>query len=278
MKACATRDHLQVCIFDTMIEVNIIGTGNVAWHLAKAFASENQVIVMQVAGRNLQKLKTFSQFAQETVSTENLTPAQVNIVAVRDDAIASVIEGLPFKDALVVHTSGFTKMEMDVEGSLSRKRNRQGVFYPLQSFSKEDQNINFSEIPILIEAQDSKDVKTLRILAEVISNYVQEINSDQRRKLHLAAVFANNFANHMFTVAKEICVESNIPYNFLHALIRKTADKAILNGPIESQTGPAKRRDKNVLKTQEAALKNAQHKEIYKTITQALQITYGKEL
>lgn len=261
-----------------MIEVNIIGTGNVAWHLAKAFASENQIIIMQISGRNPEVLKSFSKFAQETVSLDQLSPAQVNIIAVGDDSIPAVIEALPFSDALVVHTSGFTKLDVYSKEYKSTKRNRLGVFYPLQSFSKEDQDIHFSEIPILIEAQDLKDLKTLRILAEGISTQVKSISSEQRRSLHLAAVFANNFTNHLFTIAQDLCRDSDVPFSYLHALIMKTAAKAILHNPSKIQTGPAIRGDSHVLTTQEHKLSNPEHKEIYRTITKALKTYYGKKL
>lgn len=273
MKACAKGVHLQVCIFDLMMKVTIIGTGNVAWHLAKAFATANQVMVMQVAGRNLKDLKRFSKFAQQTVTVENLVPEQVNIIAVSDDAIMTILERLPFADALVVHTSGYTQMLLG-----DRIRNRRGVFYPLQSFSKKDVHLDFSEIPILVEAEDPKDTETLQLLAKTISNQVIEIDSEQRRELHLAAVFANNFTNHLYLVAQEICQKSEVPFSLLHALIKKTASKAIANGPKKSQTGPAKRGDKKVMHTQLQALKDPKHKDIYTTMTKAIQATYGKEL
>ncbi len=256
-----------------MTTVNIIGTGNVAWHLARAFGSENEAIVMQVAGRDQNTLATFKDFARELVNIEELTPADVTIVAVSDDSIEEVYKQIPFKDELVVHTSGFTEM-------LSRKRihNHTGVFYPLQSFSKEDVELSFREIPILIEAEDNTHEKTLRALANVISDNVQVINSNQRKHLHLAAVFANNFTNLCYTVAEAICTENEVPFKTLHPLLVKTAEKAIQNGPLNSQTGPAKRNDVNVILTQQDLIKDTTHQEVYQTITKAIQKKYGEEL
>ncbi|TVZ23471.1 putative short-subunit dehydrogenase-like oxidoreductase (DUF2520 family) [Dokdonia sp. Hel_I_63] len=255
-----------------MIEVNIVGTGNVAWHLAKALGSQNQAILMQVAGRSPEKLKNFNNIARETVSIHNLKPADVTIITVSDDAIKSISEQIPFDNSLVVHTSGFTAMS-----TLSRKHNK-GVFYPLQSFSKEDTSIDFTEIPILIEAGDPKDEKTLKTLAAIISNNVQVINSKQRRQLHLAAVFANNFTNHCYTIAQELCDVHGVPFDTLYPLIQKTTEKALQQGPKNSQTGPAKRDDKQVIDQQIKLLTDPDHTAVYKNITKAITHFYGKEL
>ncbi|TVZ51537.1 Rossmann-like and DUF2520 domain-containing protein [Dokdonia sp. Hel_I_53] len=256
-----------------MTTINIIGTGNVAWHLARAFGSKNEVIVMQIAGRNHKKLEAFKDFTRELVSISQLVPADVTIVAVSDDSINNVYNKIPFQDQLVVHTSGFTEM-------LSRKHtsNHTGVFYPLQSFSKEDTELSFKEIPILIEAADDKNEKTLRVLADVISDNVQVINSNQRKHLHLAAVFANNFTNYCYTIAEDICKQNEIPFDTLHPLLLKTSEKAIQNGPKQSQTGPAKRNDLNVINTQQELIKDPTHKRVYETITKAIQHLYGEKL
>lgn len=255
-----------------MIEVNIIGTGNVAWHLAKAFGSQNQAVLMQVAGRSKKDLEVFKNFARDIVTIDKLLPADVTIIAVSDDAVAEVSEAIPFENSLVAHTSGFTEMS-----TLSRKH-KKGVFYPLQSFSKEDITIDFKKIPILIEAENDNDEKILRELATIISVNVQIINSEQRRQLHLAAVFANNFTNHCYTIAQEICDEYEIPFEALHPLILKTAEKALHNGPRQSQTGPAMRSDKKVIEKHMKLLHSPTHSNIYKDFTTAIKNTYGKEL
>ena len=264
---------LKRCIFVIMIEVNIVGTGNVAWHLAKAFSAQKNVSIKQVAGRSQKGLLTFKNITKCLVSIQNLKRATITIIAVSDDAIESIYKQLPFDNELVVHTSGFTTMLLQ-----KQTNNRTGVFYPLQSFSKDDTTVNFKEIPLLLEASDKNDLKTLETLALSISNNVQIATSKQRRKLHLAAVFANNFTNHCYTIAQELCELSDVPFDTLHALITKTAQKAIKNGPKQSQTGPAKRSDHKVIKAQEELLLDPTHKSIYQTITKALQDTYGKKL
>ncbi len=277
-----------------MIEVNIIGAGNVAWHLARAFASKNNAIVMQCAARDLNSLKDFTDFAQKTVVIKDLAPSEVTIIAVSDDKINEVYNQLPDNIGLVVHTSGFTSMDAlskDTPKDTSQEsetylnsvqkgyqRPRVGVFYPLQTFSKEDTSISFEHIPILVEAHDEKDEKTLRSLASTISSDVSVVTSAQRKQLHMAAVFANNFTNYCYTIAQEICQENQVPFNTLKPLILKTAEKAIENGPYKSQTGPAKRNDTKVIESQINALTNQSHRDIYTQLTKAITETYGKEL
>lgn len=249
----------------TMIEVNIIGTGNVAWHLAQAFSTQKDIIITQVAGRSLEALSSFKHYTKEVVSIKELTPANVTIIAVSDDAIEKVYLNLPFNNSLVVHTSGFTNMLLQ-----KNTNNRTGVFYPLQSFSKEDTTLDFKEIPLLIEASNDNDLKTLQTIASSISDNVQLATSKQRKQLHLAAVFANNFTNHCYTIAQEICEKNNVSFDTLHPLIIKTALKAIENGPKNSQTGPAKRNDYKVIEMQEKLLLDPAQKKVFKTITEAI--------
>lgn len=248
-----------------MIDVNIVGTGNVAWHIARAFSLEKNITIKQIAGRSKKALNDFKNSAQELVSIEALNPTTITIIAVSDDAIEDVYSQLPYKDHLVVHTSGFTSMLTQ-----KRTKNRTGVFYPLQSFSKEDTTLDFKEIPLLLEASNDTDLKMLETLANSISTNVQVITSEQRRNLHLAAVFANNFTNYCYTIAEELCGISNLPFDTLHPLITKTAQKAIQNGPKKSQTGPAKRNDQKVINIQEKLLTDLIHKKVYGTITDAL--------
>lgn len=256
-----------------MIDVNIIGTGHVAWHLAKAFEHQNKVNLMQVAGRSDLALQDFKQLArQTTTSIDKITPATVTIIAVNDDAIVEVSKKIEYSKQLVVHTSGFTAM------TALNPKHRRGVFYPLQSFSKTDASIDFIKVPILIEAQDETDKKILQELAALISQRVQVATSIQRRHLHLAAVFANNFTNHCYAVAEMLCKEQSLDFDTLHPLIEKTVQKAINNGPMPSQTGPARRNDKSVIAQQEQMLESPEHKKIYTLLTNAIIKTYGKEL
>jgi predicted short-subunit dehydrogenase-like oxidoreductase (DUF2520 family) len=199
-----------------------------------------------------------------------LQEADLYIIAVADDAIARVSSALPFENRLVAHTSGTVALE-----GLDPK-NRPAVFYPLQSFSK-DKPIDFKSVPICLEAENEKDVQILKQLAHSISNAVYEINSEQRKALHVAAVFVNNFVNHLYQMGNEICDANAIPFEILKPLIQETANKIATLSPKNAQTGPAKRNDLKTIAAHEEFLKDENQAAIYKLLTQSLQ-NNGKKL
>ncbi|MEP0265859.1 DUF2520 domain-containing protein [Dokdonia sp.] len=253
-----------------MITINIIGTGNVAWHLANHLAKNSECILLQIAGRSKEKLERFKHLTKEVVVIQELKQASITIIAVADDAITRVASQIPEMDTLIVHTSGSVSIDR-----IPQKR--KGVFYPLQSFSKHD-HVDFSAIPICIEASYEEDVQRLYNLATRFSTKVHTIDSHQRKQAHLAAVFVNNFTNHCYTIAQELCEKDNIPFELLHALLEKTAQKAIDHAPSDVQTGPAKRNDKEVIKEHLDMLQEEDHKSIYNTLTASIISHYGKKL
>ena len=253
-----------------MIKVTLIGSGNVTQHLLSAFSKNNSIELVQVFSR---KKETLSQMVSANKITNNyndLAPADIYIIAVSDDAISEVSTQLPFKNRLVVHTSGSASME-----SLSN-HNRKGVFYPLQTFTK-NKEVNFKNIPICIESQIENDYDLLKKVAESISDKVFNINSEQRKAIHVSAVFVNNFANHLYKIANDISMEHQVPFEILQPLIKETADKIAMLSPIEAQTGPAKRNDKTTIETHLSFLSDENHKNIYKLLTQSIQ-NNGKKL
>src|SRR5690606_6976147 len=131
---------------------------------------------------------------------DDLKPADITLISVTDSAIAEVSVNIPYNDALVAHTSGTTALEV------LNDKNRKGVFYPLQTFSK-SKKINFKEVPLCLEAEDIDDLNELKLLAEELSDKVFEISSEQRKSLHVAAVFVSNFTNHLYSIGNEICKE-----------------------------------------------------------------------
>ena len=153
-----------------------------------------------------------------TTTYNAIKEADVYIISVWDNAIAEVAENLPFQNRLVVHTSGTSEL------SVLDDKNRKGVFYPLQTFSK-SKEIDFSSIPICLEAENEEDFKTLQSLSQNISEKVFAISSEQRKSLHVAAVFVCNFVNHMYTIGNQICEEHNVPFEVLQPLIMETAQK-----------------------------------------------------
>ncbi|MDY7396697.1 Rossmann-like and DUF2520 domain-containing protein [Aureibaculum sp. 2210JD6-5] len=253
-----------------MISVIVLGTGNVANHLIDAFLKADSINLIQVYGRSKSALSKFENSVETTSKFKSLKDAEVYIITISDDAIPEFSSHLSLKDKLVVHTSGSVAME-----ALKTTGNK-GVFYPLQTFSK-DNPVNFAAIPICLETERKEDYKMLEKLASSISDKVYNIDSNQRKYIHLAAVFTNNFVNYMYKIGKDICLENDIPFDILHPLILESAKKIENADPVSIQTGPAKRNDKKTIEKHLKLLKG-QKKEIYKLLTQSIKETYGKKL
>lgn len=247
-----------------MIRITIIGSGNVAQHLIKAFAKSELVEIVQVYSRKKETLSSLIEFDKITSDFEELLESDLYIIAVSDKAIADVSKQLPFQNRIVVHTSGAASLDV-----LDAK-NRKGVFYPLQTFSK-NKEIDFSIIPLCLEAENTFDFRVLETVAKSISNAVFAINSDQRKALHVAAVFVNNFTNHLYQIGQEICTEHKVPFEILKPLIQETAEKINTLNPVDAQTGPAKRNDSVTIESHLAYLNNENQKNIYKLLTQSIQ-------
>jgi predicted short-subunit dehydrogenase-like oxidoreductase (DUF2520 family) len=253
-----------------MIKITIIGSGNVAQHLIDAFAKSNVVEIIQVFSRS-QKDSIQNLDSNKITSDWNaLTEADLYIIAVSDDAIASVSAQLPFENRLVVHTSGSAPLT-----SLNDK-NRKGVFYPLQTFTK-GKAIDFKTIPLCLETQFEEDYKILEKVASSISNSLYSIDSHQRKALHVAAVFVNNFTNYLYQLGSDICQENNVSFDILKPLILETAEKLLTLSPKDAQTGPAKRNDISTIEAHESFLSNENQSTIYKILTQSIQ-NHGKKL
>ncbi|PKP43673.1 MAG: DUF2520 domain-containing protein [Bacteroidetes bacterium HGW-Bacteroidetes-13] len=247
-----------------MIEVTIIGSGNIAFHLAKAWHKSEKVKLKNVIGRNQKSLDEFKQFANVSSDFSSIGSTAVCLLAVSDEAIGSVSEQIPQGDYLVLHTSGATNLQ-----AISDKH-RRGVFYPFQSFSK-NSTFKYAEIPLLLEVGTDKDKELLIQLAESFSQNHQFLDSEQRLKLHLAGTFVNNFANHLFQIGFDLCQANKFSVELLKPLIRETADKIMHINPKEAQTGPAKRNDKDTIEKHLALLPEGKSKEIYKLITSSIQ-------
>jgi predicted short-subunit dehydrogenase-like oxidoreductase (DUF2520 family) len=253
-----------------MIKITLIGSGNVAQHLIKAFAKSELVEIAQVFSRKKETLASLIEFDKIVDDFQDLKEADLYIIAVTDNAITEVSVQLPFINQLVVHTSGTASIE-----TLDDK-NRKGVFYPLQTFSK-NKDVDFSVIPICLEAENKFDFRVLDTVAKSISKAVFPINSEQRKALHVAAVFVNNFTNHLYQIGQEICEENKVPFEILKPLIQETADKINTLNPTDAQTGPAKRNDSTTIEAHLEYLTNKNQKNIYKILTQSIQ-NNGKEL
>jgi predicted short-subunit dehydrogenase-like oxidoreductase (DUF2520 family) len=253
-----------------MTKVSIIGSGNVAQHLIHAFQLDNSIEIVQVFARTKKNLAHLLHSDRIISDYSQLQAADVYIIAVSDDAIAEVSSALPFENQLVAHTSGTVAL------TTMHAKNRRAVFYPLQTFSK-DKKVNFKTIPICLEAENEKDFQILNQIANSISDAVYTINSEQRKALHVAAVFVNNFVNHLYQIGNEICEENHISFDILKPLIQETANKIVTLSPKEAQTGPAKRNDQKTIRAHEQFLTDEKQATIYKLLTQSIQ-NYGKKL
>lgn len=254
-----------------MTKITFIGYGNVAQHLIQAFLENPEISIGQIFVRDPSKALAFDAGIDIVSDWNLLAPADIFIIAVSDDAIGAVSDQIPLKNQLIVHTSGSVSLE-EINSD-----NRRGVFYPLQTFTK-GKKVDFREIPICIETEFSADLEILQKISKAISDKTYIINSQQRKALHVAAVFVNNFTNHMYQLGSEICQENQIPFAILEALIAETAVKAQTLTPLEAQTGPAKRKDQRTIDSHIDFLKSdATKQSIYKLLTQSIQ-SDGKEL
>lgn len=226
------------------MRITLIGAGRVATHLAKVLQLQHQIV--QIYSRDLQHAQTLADQvnSQAITEVEQLDPqTDLVIIAVSDQAISSVIQAITqyLPDNLIVHTSGSTDLAV-----LEQKHPRAGVLYPLQTFSFE-RAVNWSETPLFVEAVQAQDLTLLTDLANSLSQRVYQYSSTQRLTLHLAAVFACNFSNYCYDMAKQVVDAEQVDFSLLYPLILETANKATTNNPKEMQTGPAMRGDQNIL-------------------------------
>ncbi|WP_454800743.1 Rossmann-like and DUF2520 domain-containing protein [Mucilaginibacter phyllosphaerae] len=227
------------------MRITIIGSGNVATHLAAAFKNAGHRIV-QVYSRNMQNAALLAyHVGAEAINThQNISPdTDLFILAIKDDAITSFVPYLSLYNKLIAHTSGAVNIQELLNATLNA-----GVFYPLQTFSR-TKEVNFREVPMCIEGADEAITKFLEALARDISNNVYRVNSAQRKVLHLAAVFACNFTNHLYAISGQLLSGSGMGFDMLRPLIAETADKIKEHLPGNVQTGPAVRNDEQTMNT-----------------------------
>ncbi|MBD1386398.1 DUF2520 domain-containing protein [Mucilaginibacter rigui] len=247
------------------MRITIIGSGNVATHLSAALKNAGHRIV-QVYSRNMHNaaLLAYHVGAEAIDSLQEITgDTDLFIVAIKDDAIAEFVPHLSSFNKLIVHTSGAVELQQLLDFISNA-----GVFYPLQTFSK-TKEVNFREVPLCIEGADESIAKMLEHLARDISNNVYRVNSAQRKVLHLAAVFACNFTNHLYSVGEQLLSGSGMSFDMLRPLIAETADKIKEHRPADVQTGPAVRNDDLTMQAHLQMLKKQPDlQEIYTRLSQ----------
>lgn len=244
-----------------------IGAGNVATHLSSELKECGHEI-LQVYSRTKESAKRLADNLQTgfTTSPELITKnADIYIVALKDSAVDQMLKQVEFGDKLLVHCSGSLAMSV-----LSKHAKNHGVFYPLQTFSK-NRSVDFNSIPLFVEASSSDNLQILEELAHDISKSVTILDSEKRKSLHIAAVFACNFANHCYVLAAKYLESKELPFEILRPLILETANKVQKLHPKEAQTGPAIRFDENIINTHINELKETPDlQELYNSISKSI--------
>jgi predicted short-subunit dehydrogenase-like oxidoreductase (DUF2520 family) len=245
--------------------IALVGSGNVAWHLGNAFVNSG-VCITQVYGRNREKVTALAHHLNASIESDlSKLNADILIVCVSDDSISDVISKIP-EECNVVYTSGALGI------ASIKNRKKIGVFYPLQTFGDRIP-IDFSVIPILIEALDEEFLNEIHSLASSISSNVFVVDSEQRLIYHLSAVWMNNFVNHLGAIAFEIIEKHHLNWEVLKPLIEKTTFNLTDKNPIELQTGPAKRNDLKTIALHEDKM-NAEQKSLYSILSDSIRKKY----
>ncbi|PVY44040.1 Rossmann-like and DUF2520 domain-containing protein [Pontibacter virosus] len=252
------------------MKTTLIGSGNIAWHLGKALqrAGHEIVAVYSLTAAHREELAEVLPPAKAVDSLDlRATGAELFVIAVPDAAIASVAATVQVPNgAMIVHTSGSQPLAV-LQGIAGA---RPGVFYPLQTFSK-FKPVDFSTIPILLEAEDEQTLQALQEVASTISKEVHQVDSHKRKQLHLAAVFACNFTNHLLGISRQLLQEAALPDTLLQPLIQETIAKAMQSHPFQVQTGPAVRHDQNVIEEHLRLLQDQPlYQQVYQLLTQSI--------
>lgn len=248
-------------------KITLVGAGNVAWHLGKAF-SQKGFAINRVLDRTASSSKELAEELKAEYSGipgDGIAGSDVCLICISDDAIVSVINQLNPGTCLLMHTAGSVSLDVFKDKAVNY-----GVLYPLQTFTR-GRSLDYSRIPFLTEANTPENLNFINQLASAVSNRVTEADSNRRLYIHLAAIFASNFSNHMYAMAEKIALEYNMPFELLKPLIAETTAKAIDMSPHNAQTGPAARGNRSVIEKHLELLKdNPRLQEMYRVISDSI--------
>lgn len=253
-----------------MIKVVLFGAGNVGTHFYKAMKKATGIEVVQWFNRSLSALGAASGNTLCTNTLEDIEPANLYLIAVADDAIANLSKRLHKSNALVVHTAG------SIPVTILKDHPQHGVLYPLQTLSK-NKHIDFSHVPLCIEANTNAGEHLLTQICMALGAPAFAVNSTQRQALHVSAVFVNNFTNHLFALAEQLCKKHQVDFEVLKPLIYETARKVQKMDPSSAQTGPALRNDQTTLANHLALLQEKRFTDIYQLLTKSIQKEYDQK-
>jgi predicted short-subunit dehydrogenase-like oxidoreductase (DUF2520 family) len=254
-----------------MIRIGLIGTGNVATALAREIRKHELLTLVKLIGRDQNKLPKDLISVPFSNQFNALHSCDMILIAVSDHSIQEVSNQLPLTDAVVAHTSGASSMDL-----LSNHKHR-GVFYPLQTFSKQ-QPLTWSEIPILWEGNKKLVDEKLETLSQLLSPLAVQSDEKQRLSMHLAAVVVNNFTNHLYAEAHRFCKSKHVNFDLLVPLIEETTRKIKQLNPRESQTGPASRGDTQTIQRHKMIPMTEELSDIYSLFTSQLLKQYNENI
>lgn len=249
-------------------KIAILGSGNVAWHLAPALEDAGHQVT-EIYSRDLFSAQKITERVYSAEPKDDLdfseSEAEIFILAVSDQAIPELADEIILPEgSILVHTSG--AMSLDVLGYSSATYT--GIFYPLQSFTK-TRKIDFEDVVFLLESDDEETLQKLRKLAKSLKSSQYQVRSKDRLAIHIAAVFSSNFTNHMIRISEEIMRRQGLDFDMLKPLIIEQISKTLQIGAKNAQTGPAKREDYETLETHHQFLNyNESIAEIYRQISQ----------
>ena len=243
-----------------MINITIIGTGRLSFHLMNEILNNKSLHLNQIYGRSKFRPKNITDEVEYVKKLDGLKNSDFYFIAVSDNEIEKISKKLSVNDGIVVHSSGTTDI------SVLSNHNHYGVFYPLQSFSY-NRKLKFKKIPILIEGNTKKNLLKIKSLTKLFSKKVYTMNSKKRLICHLSATIANNFTNHMIMTAEKILNDNKINSEILKPIIKETFNKLNYITTREAQTGPAIRNDYLTIEKHLKELTDSDFLNLYKQIT-----------
>lgn len=252
------------------MKISILGAGNVATQLALAFKKAGHTIV-QIYNRSNEAGEELAKTVGASFTTDisHLAEADIYLLAVKDDAIEERANALKVQGKIVAHTSGSKSKLLLLNAS-----ENVGIFYPLQTIVKGNA-LDFKHVPILIEAGNEKTIAVLNELAQSISMHVHQTDEQQRQWIHVAAVFANNFTNHLFGISEALLLSQQLPFEILKPLIYRSIENLERYSPSAIQTGPAIRNDAEVMaKHIELLGDDTRLKQIYQILSESIMATH----
>lgn len=251
------------------MNIVFVGAGRLATNLAVALCLHS-FRILQIYSRTMESAQLLADKvnAAATNDLSEISPnADLYIFSVKDSVLADLLSNIPPNQGLWLHTAGSLPVNI-----FDKYNRRNGVIYPFQTFNK-DRPVDFSKIPLFIEANREEDLSVLKDICCKISNQVYNLSSEKRQYLHLTGVFACNFVNQMYAISENILKEEGIPFNAVLPLIDETASKVHQMSPQDAQTGPAVRYDTNVINKHLTLLKDERLKKIYQSISEYIHET-----